>query len=105
MLNYFEPLRIGITGSLTLLSSEMTFYFIDTINMRSKVLNSNKNCISMFRHIVSNEGVSGLTKGIQASFYGAIIYGFTYFYLYKLFKETYKKHIGESSAFMFLLAS
>jgi hypothetical protein len=59
----------------------------------------------MFRYIFRNEGVAGLTKGIQASFYGAIIYGFTYFYLYKLFKETYKKHIGESSAFMFLLAS
>lgn len=101
----FEPLRIGMTGSLTLLSSEMTFYFIDTINMRSKVLNTNKNCISMFRDIVKYEGILSLTKGIQASFYGAIIYGFTYFYLYKQLKEKYKKYIGDCSAKMFMLTS
>lgn len=44
----------------------------------------------MFKEIVKYEGVGGLTKGIQASFYGAIIYGFTYFYIYKQFKEYYK---------------
>lgn len=101
----FEPLRIGMTGSLTLLASEMTFYFIDTINMRSKVLNTNKNCFEMFRDIIKYEGVFGLTKGIQASFYGAIIYGFTYFYLYKQLKEKYKKYIGDPNAAMFMLTS
>ena len=101
----FEPLRIGMTGSLTLLSAEMTFYFIDTINMRSKVLNTNKNFLSMFRDIVKYEGVRGFTKGIQASFYGSIIYGFTYFYLYKQFKEKYKKYIGDCSAKMFMISS
>ena len=71
--------------------------------MRSKVLDSNKHFLAMFKEIVKYEGIHGLTKGIQASFYGAIIYGFTYFYFYKKFKEIYKKRLGHTSAMMFMI--
>lgn len=101
--NQSEAVRLGVTGSLTLLASEMSFYFVDTINMRSKVLNSNKGGIEMLREIVWNEGPQGLYKGIQACFFGSIIYGFSYFYIYKKLKEHYKQYIGKSSFVMFML--
>lgn len=59
----------------------------------------------MFKEILKYEGPGGLVRGIEAAFYGAIIYGFTYFYFYKKFKEHYKTYIGESSAKMFMICS
>ncbi len=36
-----EVLRVGAAGSITILLGESVFYFIDAVNMRSKVLHEN----------------------------------------------------------------
>lgn len=77
---------MGAAGSLTVLIGEGSFYFIDAVNTRSKVLQSHENIPfrTMFRDIVKTEGIStGLYKGYSASFYGSIMYGGIYFSIYK----------------------
>jgi hypothetical protein len=41
---------------------------------------------ALFRAIWAKDGVKGFSKGFSAAFYGALGAGFTYFFLYKLFK-------------------
>lgn len=36
-----EVLRVGAAGSITILLGESVFYFIDAVNMRSKILHEN----------------------------------------------------------------
>ena len=44
-----EVLRIGAAGSITTLIGESSFYFIDAINARSKVLSQNMSMATMMR--------------------------------------------------------
>lgn len=85
-----EVLRIGAAGSLTTLIGESSFYFIDGINARSKILPHNVGLIQMFRDVIKKEGVLGLYKGYSASYYSSILYGYLYFYIYKGFKHYVK---------------
>ena len=78
-----EVRRIGAAGSLTVLIAESSFYFIDAVNARSKVLKTNVKFPVMLRHILKTDGVAGLFKGYSASFYSSILYGYLYFYIYK----------------------
>jgi hypothetical protein len=47
-----EILRIGAAGSITTLIGESTFYFIDAINARSKVLKHNVSFGTMMRNVI-----------------------------------------------------
>jgi len=78
-----EVLRIGAAGSITTLIGESSFYFIDAINARSKILTTNVSFTSMLRSVLKTEGVSGLFKGYSACYYSSIFYGYLYFYMYK----------------------
>ena len=78
-----EVLRVGAAGSITTLIGESSFYFIDAINARSKILKQNVGFGTMFKSVVKNEGVKGLFKGYTACYYSSIFYGYLYFYLYK----------------------
>eukprot|EP00493_Phyllostaurus_siculus_P025147 UN25491 len=65
------------------------FHLIDTINIRSKVNDSSKGTKSTFhqvRKIYSREGLYGFGKGFSACFYGSVLSGFSYFFLYKAIK-------------------
>ena len=81
-----EVLRIGAAGSITTLIGESSFYFIDAINARSKVLSRNISFAEMLRDVLKTEGIRGLYKGYSASYYSSIMYGYLYFYIYKGFK-------------------
>lgn len=78
-----EVLRIGAAGSLTTLIGESSFYFIDAINARSKMLTNNVSFTYMMKNVLKTEGVQGLFKGYSACFYSSIFYGYLYFYMYK----------------------
>jgi hypothetical protein len=90
-----EVLRIGAAGSITTLIGESSFYFIDAINARSKVLPHNVGFKEMFNDVIKTEGVAGLFKGYSACYYSSILYGYLYFYIYKGFKY----HVKETEAF------
>lgn len=94
-----EIVRMGAAGSLTVLIGESSFYFIDAVNARSKILHHNTPFIKMMRDIVKNEGVlKGLYKGYSASFYGSMMYGAIYFYIYKGLKVHLKKSLDSPSS-------
>jgi Mitochondrial carrier protein len=97
-----EIVRMGAAGSLTVLIGESSFYFIDAVNTRSKILHHNTPFYKMLTDIVKTEGIrKGLYKGYSASFYGSMMYGAIYFYLYKGLKVYMKKQMdGPSSAGM-----
>ena len=78
-----EVLRIGAAGSITTLIGESSFYFIDAINARSKVLDHNVSMREMVKKVLKEEGIQGLFKGYTACYYSSILYGYVYFYLYK----------------------
>lgn len=50
-------IRVGAAGSLTMLLSESSFYWVDNINARTKMLNENKSLHSMLRQVYTLEGV------------------------------------------------
>lgn len=79
-------IRVGAAGSLTMLLSESSFYWIDNINARTKMLNDNVQFHEMLKRVVKAEGVPGLYKGFTASYYSSIVGGFIYFYFYKAIK-------------------
>ena len=47
-----EVLRIGAAGSLTTLIGESSFYFIDAINARSKMLTNNVSFTYMMKNVL-----------------------------------------------------
>lgn len=90
---------MGAAGSLTVLIGEGSFFFIDAVNTRSKILPHNAPFLKMLRDIVKTEGIrKGLYKGYSASFYGSIMYGYIYFFLYKGLKVHMKESMGGPSS-------
>ena len=86
-----ESLRVGAAGSLTMLIGESTFYCIDAVNSKSKILNVNLGFFKMVPKIIAEEGVYGLFKGYSVSFYSSMYAGFVYFYTYKMIKVKLKE--------------
>lgn len=86
-----EMLRVGAAGSITMLVSESSFYCIDAVNARSKMLETNVGFKEMLRRIRVNEGVFGIFKGYSATYYSSILSGFIYFYFYKGIKVIMKE--------------
>lgn len=80
-----------------MLISESSFYYIDLINARSKVLKVNVGFIEMISMIIRRDGLIGLYKGFSASYYSSILSGFIYFYLYKGIKIYLIEHIHPKS--------
>jgi hypothetical protein len=86
-----ELVRIGASGSLTMVINDFALYSIESVNARSKILRGeNVSFSDMTRQIIKNEGLLGMYKGYSASFYSIIIHGFVYFYIYKALKQTMK---------------
>lgn len=61
----------------------------------------------MAKKIFKKEGIVGFGKGISAAFYGAAIYGFCYFSIYKMLKTWFADKFGGKYdlAFVYLFAS
>lgn len=102
-----EILRIGIAGSLANVVVECGFHFADTVNIRTKANETYISSANMMQKIYRKEGIFGFGKGISAAFYGAAIYGFAYFSIYKLLKTYLADKFGGKydMAAVYLLAS
>ena len=95
-------LRLGAAGSVTTLLGESTFYFLDGINLRSKLLSENIGLKEMFSKVIREEGYLGLYKGYSSCFYSSILYGYIYFYIYKGMKVYMKEHLDPKSTSMYV---
>jgi hypothetical protein len=86
---------------------ECTFHFADTVNIRTKANEKNISSTNMMRRIYRKEGILGFGKGFSAAFYGAAIYGFCYFTIYKMLKTYLADKFGGKydMAVCYLLAS
>lgn len=86
-----EVLRVGAAGSLTMLIGESSFYCIDAVNAKSKIMNVNLGFFEMVPKIIAEEGIYGLYKGYSVSYYSSMYSGFVYFYTYKMIKIKLKE--------------
>ena len=102
-----EIFRMGVAGSLANTVVEAGFHVMDTINVRTKVSESNISSSMMVRKIYAKEGVYGFLKGFSACYYGSVVCGFLYFSLYKLFKIYFKDLFGDqyNIAWTYFMAS
>ena len=91
-----ELIRMGIAGSFAHVTVEVLFHFVDTVNVRAKLGDSNLSSISMVRKIYQAEGIYGFGRGFSAMFYGSVICGFIYFSSYKFLKNYFKEKFGET---------
>lgn len=87
---------------MTTLLGESSFYFIDGINARSKILTQNIGLKDMFSKVIREEGYLGLYKGYSACLYSSILYGYIYFYIYKGMKVYMKEHLDPHSTSMYV---
>lgn len=81
-----ECKRLAAAGSLMTHCVEMAFYFGDTINSRSKVNQESLSMMRLLNNVLQAEGVNAFAKGINATYYGSVFYGFSYFYTYTSLK-------------------
>lgn len=86
-----EIVRMAIAGSVSNCVMECSFHFADTVNIRSKVHDTNISSFSMVAEVYNKDGLHGFAKGFSACFYGSVACGFIYFGLYKLFKNMGKE--------------
>jgi hypothetical protein len=86
-----------------MLISEASFYYIDLINAKSKMLEVNVGITEMMKRVFKEDGLAGFYKGFSASYYSAIISGFIYFYLYKAVKVHLIEHFHPTSEVMLTL--
>lgn len=76
-------------GSLVTHTCELGFYFVDTINSRSKVQQQNLSMMRELNNVLNKEGANALAKGISATYYGSVLYGFSYFFTYPFLKKKF----------------
>jgi hypothetical protein len=83
-----EVVRMAIAGCISHLLVETSFHMVDTVNIRSKANPQlgTSTMLSLVSKIWQKEGFIGFGRGFSAAFYGALMSGFAYFFLYKLFK-------------------
>lgn len=51
----------------------------------------------MIGHISRTEGIAGFAKGFSSAFYGAALYGFAYFSIYKIIKNNFRDKLGDDT--------
>lgn len=96
------PLRVGLSGMTTQMVSDISFHFIDTVNVRLKGEQSLNRFTWIIRDIWKKAGYKGFFYGIRATIFGSTLGGLTYFTLYKYLKAKigHDKHAGPIKAFV-----
>ena len=79
-----EYMRYALAGTVATVSMEMLTHAVDTINMRSKVINGPKFFVL---NVFKLQGFLSLFNGLQAVVYGYTFAGFLYFYAYAALKD------------------
>ena len=72
-------LRYCCGGAAATLLCEVMMHAVDTINMRSKLVNAPK---MLVLNMIRNDGVHSLLRGIQPVMYGYCFSSFVYFFSY-----------------------
>jgi hypothetical protein len=72
-------LRYACAGTAANLFCEVIMHSVDTVNMRSKIINGPK--LYVFE-LIKHEGIQSLFRGIQPVLYGYFIASLVYFYVY-----------------------
>ena len=80
--------RYALAGTAATLAVELLTHGIDTINMRSKVINGPK--INLLQYLRMQDFIS-LFRGVPAVIYGYILSSMVYFYCYAKLKDFIKK--------------
>ena len=97
---------MGVTGSLTLSSTEATFFAIDALNSKAKVVSGkNTNTIHILKEAIKKEGPLSLFRGLETAFLGASAYGFMFFSIYHLLKDRYRDQMKDDKAKLFIASS
>jgi len=85
-------MRFAIAGTAATVIVELVTHAVDTVNMRSKVINGPKIYVVNFMRV---EGITQLFKGVQAVLYGYVFSSIVYFYSYAYLKESFKVKFEE----------
>lgn len=80
---------MGAAGSIVVLLNETTFYFLDTVNCKSKVEQESISLLRLINETIRREGPTALYRGFSSTFFGSIFYGFFYFHFYPFMKSTF----------------
>ena len=85
-----EYLRYALAGTSAFLIVDVLVHPIDTLNMRSKVLDSKGRSIHNAYRLLRITDFMQLFRGLNAVMYGTVLSGVVYFYAYaKLKKQMY----------------
>ena len=88
--------RIAAAGAVMVQFVELAYYFGDTLNSRSKVHQESLSLMRLLNNVLEAEGANAFAKGISATYYGSVFYGFSYFYSYSWLKvkgnDIFEKH-------------
>lgn len=85
-----QILRYACAGTAATLFCEVIMHGIDTVNMRSKIINGPK--LYVFE-LIKLEGFSSLMRGIQPVLYGYFIASLVYFYSYAMSKSLLNSYL------------
>ena len=81
-----EIVRMGAAGSLMTNFVEISFYLLDTVNTRSKIMDESISSLKLLDNVLKEEGATALVRGVSATYYGSVLYGGVYFYSYTWLK-------------------
>ena len=85
-----EYMRYALAGTSAFLIVDVLVHPIDTLNMRSKVLDSKGRTIHNVYRLLRITDAMQLFRGLNAVMYGTVLSGLVYFYAYaKLKKQMY----------------
>ena len=85
-----EYMRYALAGTSAFLIVDVLVHPIDTLNMRSKVLDSKGRTIHNVYRLLRITDAMQLFRGLNAVMYGTVLSGVVYFYAYaKLKKQMY----------------
>ena len=78
-----EILRIGASGSLTFLVSELCCFPLDTINFQLKLCKKQMTSAQMVKEVYKHYGLYGIYRGFSTSYYSSTSAAFFFFIIYK----------------------
>lgn len=87
-------LRYSCAGAAATMACEVVMHSVDTINMRSKLINGHKVYIL---ELLRLEGMQSLFRGIQPVLYGYQISSIIYFYAYAQSKKLVKEQFYDDT--------
>lgn len=90
-----QVLRYACAGTAATLFCEVLMHAIDTVNMRSKIINGPK--LYVFE-LIRHEGLPSLFRGIQPVLYGYFVASLVYFYAYAHSKAAIKTRFFEEGS-------